>query len=490
MNRMSKKSSAALLSLLLASCTVGPDYVRPTTDIPAAFKEQAGWKPANPADSAPRGEWWRAFHDSTLDNLQVRLLDANQSLRVAEANYRQATALTDQARAQLFPTLGASFDATRSGTFDRGNAAPSNLPAGTNVSSGGGTRTNYSASLNASWDIDLWGRIRRTIESQNESALASAADLANARLSLQAQLASAYVQLRFEDELQRLLDATVEAFTRALKITQNQYGAGFAMRSDVDQAQTQLEQTRAQAIAVRSSRQQFEHAIAVLVGTPPANFDLAPGRLALSLPQVPMALPSTLLERRPDVASSERLVASANAQIGVAIAAWFPDLSLSGSYGVSGSPIGKLFRASNAAWSAGASVAETIFDAGARSARVEQTRAAYDGTVAQYRQTVLTALSQVEDQLVALDTLERQGKAQAAALSAARSAEQSILDQYRAGRVAYTSVVQAQTAALSAEQSSLAVHQNQLLAAVTLIQALGGGWDGTAAGAVVQPAAN
>ncbi|WP_420243006.1 efflux transporter outer membrane subunit [Roseiterribacter gracilis] len=478
---MTKRGAyAALLIGLLSSCAVGPDYVRPTTDIPASFKEQAGWKVAAPNDAAPRGAWWQDFNDPTLDNLQDRLLQTNQSLRVAEANYRQATALTDQAQSQLFPTVGASFDATRSGTA---NSAPTGAPSNSTA------RTSYRANATANWDIDLWGRIRRSIEAQDESALASAADLANARLSLQAQLASAYVQLRFQDEFQRLLDTTVEAYARSLQITQNQYNVGLVARSDVDQAETQLAQTQAQAIANQRSRAQLEHAIAVLVGTAPADFTLKPTTMTLRMPPIPMALPSTLLERRPDVASAERRVASANAEIGVAIAAWFPDLSLSGSYGVSGSPISKLFRASNVAWSAGASVAETIFDAGARSARIDQARAAYDGTVAQYRLTVLGALAQVEDQLVALDTLKRQGEAQAIALRAARSAEQSIIDQYRAGRVAYTSVVQAQAQALQAEQSSITVRQNQLLAAVVLIQALGGGWDGTSAGAVVQPAA-
>jgi NodT family efflux transporter outer membrane factor (OMF) lipoprotein len=478
MTRTFTRTTALLLATsVLASCAVGPDYVRPTTDVPAAFKEQAGWKPANPADEAPRGEWWKSFGDPTLNNLQERLLDANQSLRAAEANYRQATALVDQAESQLFPTVGATFSATRSGNFANSGAVPS------------GPVTNYRAVLTGSWNIDLWGGIRRSIEAQDENALASAANLANARLSLQAQLAATYVQLRFQDELQRLLNATVDAYARSLEITRNQYQVGLAAKSDVDQATSQLENTRAQAIAVKRTRQQFEHAVAVLVGTAPADFTLQPASLALHVPAIPREVPSTLLERRPDVAASERSVASANANIGVAVAAWFPDLSLSGSYGFSGSPIEKLFRASNAAWSAGASVAETIFDAGARAARVDQARATYDATVAQYRLTVLTALSQVEDQLVALETLDRQLVAQQRALRAARDAEQSILDQYRVGRVAYTDVVQAQTTRLQAEQSVLTVQQNQLTAAVSLIQALGGGWDGTVNGTVVQPAA-
>lgn len=492
---MSKKKSLAALSfLLLSGCAVGPDYVRPTSDAGATFKEaavapQAGWKLATPNDDAPRPDWWRNFRDPVLDNLQERAVGANQTLRAAEANYRAATALTDQARSSLFPTVTGSFDASRSGSFAKSNSAVV-LPNGTTSSAGNGSnRTSYRASLNANWDIDLWGRIRRSIEAQDESALASAADLANARLSIQSQLASTYVQLRFQDELQRLLDMEVEAFTRSLQITQNQYGVGLVAKSDVDQASSQLEQTRASQIAVKRTRQQLEHAIALLVGTAPADFTLTPGPLELHLPTVPVALPSSLLERRPDVASAERRVASANANIGVQIAAWFPDLSLSGSYGVSGSPIDKLFRASNAAWTAGASLAQTIFDAGAREARVEQARAQYESTVASYRQTVLTALADVEDQLVALETLERQAQAQAVALRAARDAEKSILDQYRVGRVAYTNVVQAQASALQAEQTSISVRQSQLLAAVALIQALGGGWDGTVAGAVVQPEA-
>lgn len=483
---MSKKSFAALSLLLLSSCAVGPDYERPSTEVGASFKEaadtaasaQAGWKLATPADDVPRGTWWQGFRDPVLDALQEQLLGANQTLRASEANYRQATALTNQARSSLFPQITGSIDASRGGTFDRPG-----------TTTGVSNRTSYRAALNGNWDIDLWGRIRRSIEAQDESALASAADLANARLSLQAQLATTYVQLRFQDELQRLLDAEVDAFTRSLQITQNQYEVGLVAKSDVDQATSQLEQTRASQIAVKRTRQQLEHAIAVLVGRAPSDFTLKPGPLEVHLPVIPVALPSSLLERRPDVAASERRVASANANIGVQIAAWFPDLSLSGSYGVNGSPIDKLFRASNAAWSAGAGLAETIFDAGARSARVDQARAAHEAAVANYRLTVLNALADVEDQLVALETLERQSRAQAVALRAARDAEKALLDQYRVGRVAYTSVVQAQTAALQAEQSAIQVRQNQLVAAVALVQALGGGWDGTAAGEVVQPGA-
>ena len=483
---------ALSLSLSLSACAVGPDYRKPSTPVAPVYKELAGWKAAEPQDAAPRGPWWSVFGDPVLDRL-VRQVDiSNQTLKASEASFRQARALVAEARSGLFPTLSASASARRTGSGGGGGsgsrsggtstAATATGGTGSTVilsqTGGGGTyRNQFSTSLGATWDLDVWGRIRRTIESDVASAQASAADLASARLSLQSELAIDYFELRARDEQQRLLDDAVRAYTQSFQITRNQYNAGLAAKADVVTAETQLETTRAQAINVGVQRAQLEHAIAVLTGQPPAQFSLPPGRLALVVPVAPTGLPSALLERRPDIAAAERQVAAANAQIGVAIAGYFPDVTLSGSYGFQSSVIDKLFRAANSFWSVGPDAAVSLFDGGLTNAQVEAAHAAYDQTVANYRQVTLTGFQQIEDQLATLRILEQQAEVQARAVALAREAERLQLNQYRAGTVPYTSVITAQQTALSNEETALSVLESRLVASVSLVEALGGGWD-------------
>jgi NodT family efflux transporter outer membrane factor (OMF) lipoprotein len=446
--------------LMLAACTVGPDYQRPAAPVPVAYKEEAGWKRARPADAIDRSGWWSVFRDPVLDGLERQIDISNQNLKSVEAAFRQAEAVVAQTRAGFFP------------------AADINAAASRSRSPGSGVIANqFRTTVSASWLPDLWGRVRRTVEGDVASAQALAGDLASVRLAAQGQLAAAYMQLRIADELKRLLDSSAKAYAEALRITQNQYDAGIVSAADVAQARTQLESTRAQATAIGATRAQLEHAIAALIGRPPAELTIPPVANHPPIPDVPPGIPSVLLERRPDIAAAERRMAAANADIGVAAAAFFPDVTLSAEYGSAASQIGKLLSASSRLWSFGSTAVQTIFDAGGRHARVAQARAAFEGAVADYRQTVLTAFQQVEDQLAALRILARQQTAQDAAVAAAREAERIFFNQYKAGTVAYTNVVVAQTAALSAAQTALNLRQSRLVAAVALIQALGGGWD-------------
>lgn len=461
--------AVALTALaLLSACAVGPDYVRPSAPVPAAFKETEGWKIAEPKQAASGAPWWSVYNDPVLDQLERQIDVNNQNLRLAEASFRQARALLDQARAGYFPTvtLDASGQRARTATTSTSSSA-------------GRIRNSFDLSAGATWDVDVWGRIRRTVESADATAQASAADLASARLSAQATLAATYLQLRINDEIKRLLDATTAAFERSLQITQNRYAVGVAARADVATAQAQLETTRSQAVGVGVQRAQLEHAIAVLIGKPPSDFSLPPIEFAMGVPVAPVGVPSTLLERRPDIASAERLMASANAEIGVAEAAYYPAVTLSASFGFANSVIDNLLRMSSRAWSIGAQASETVFDGGLRGAQVDAARAVYDQRIAAYRQTVLTGFQQVEDNLSTLRILEQQADVQNGAVQASLQAEQLTLNQYQAGTVAYTSVVTAQATSLSNRQSALTILQNRLLASVTLIEALGGGWDNT-----------
>jgi len=467
MKRTLAFSAPALSALvLLAGCTVGPDYKRPPAPVPAAYKE-TGWKTAEPQEAISRGPWWSIYDDPVLDGLERQIDISNQNLKAAEAAYVQARAVVAEGVSGYFPTLSVTGSGTRSG-----HGGPSS------VSFGGGSVSNSAVDLtaDASWSVDLWGRIRRTVESDVANAQATAADLANARLSAQAQVATLYFELRAADEEVRLLDASVTAFTQSLQITRNQYAAGVAAQADVVNAETQVEQTRSQAIAVGVQRAQFEHAIATLIGKPASDFALATAPITSSVPVAPPGVPSTLLERRPDVAAAERIMASANAQIGIAIAAYYPDLTLTGSYGFSSTGLAKLLRASNSLWSAGGSLAETVFDAGLRGAQVAAAKATYNGDVANYRQTVLTAFQQVEDELAALGILARQAEVQANTVRLAREAERLTLNQYEGGTVPYTSVLTAQTTRLNNEVTANTILQERLLASVSLIEALGGGW--------------
>ena len=470
---MSRVSRRSLLTFLagsaLAGCAVGPTYVRPISPISPTYKSLQGWSPAAPADALDRGPWWTLFGDPTLDGLMGRVNVSNQTLIAAEAAYRQARALVAEQRAALFPTVGLDGGATRTG--GRGSTTDS---TGATVSRD--RSTTYRVNLGASWEPDVWGRIRRTIEAAKAQAQASEADLAAARLSTQGELAADYFLLRESDAEISLVQSTIAAYQRNAQITENRYRQGVVARSDSLQAQTQLANAQADLEGLTRQRATFEHAIAVLVGEAPGNFALPPAAWIERVPEIPPGVPSALLQRRPDIAAAERRAAAANAQIGVAQAAWFPDITLTGSYGGTASQIGNLLSASNTVWSLGAALAETLFDAGARGARVRGARAAYDQAVAEYRQTVLTALQDVEDQLTATQVLARQHELRRQASTAADQTEQILLNQYNAGRVSYLEVVVAQASALSARRTLVQAAVDRQTTAVALIQALGGGW--------------
>jgi NodT family efflux transporter outer membrane factor (OMF) lipoprotein len=463
-----RTASVALL-LLLSGCMVGPDYKRPPATVTASYKELAGWTPSKPLDAIDRGAWWSIYHDPTLDDLERQIDISNQNLKESEAAYQQSVAIVAEARAGLLPTVSANLDYTRQRSASGGG--------GSNFGSQGGAHDLWSLEGSASWDPDVWGRIRRTVESDVAGAQASAADLASARLSAQGTLAEDYIDLREADSLQVLLNDTVKEFQRSLDITRNQYAAGTAARSDVVTAEAQVQNAQAQAINVGVQRAEDEHAIAVLIGKPPAALSIPPAPLMTDVPVVPASVPSTLLQRRPDIAAAEREMQEENALIGVAIAGYYPDISLSSAFGYEGNPLGTLISASNRVWSLGASAGETIFNGGATGAQVAEARATYDQSVATYRETVLTAFQQVEDDLASLRILEQQAPVQDAAVHSAQLAVQITLNEYQAGTVAYTSVVTAQTTELSDEQTALALRQSRLIASIGLVQALGGGWD-------------
>jgi NodT family efflux transporter outer membrane factor (OMF) lipoprotein len=470
---------AVFAGAAIAACAVGPNYHRPAAPVSQHFKEAEGWKPAEPREAASGTDWWSIYGDATLDTLEQQIDISNQTLKASEAAWRQATALVSQARAGLFPAIGVTATGTRSG-------GPGGRATGAAT---GGTVTPLSHPVNefelfgtATWDIDIWGKIRRTIESDVANAQASEADLAAARLSAQAALASDYILLRIADEQQQLLDKTVEGYKRSLEITQNQYHVGVVAKADVITAQTQLGGAQSQQIAIGVTRATLEHAIAVLIGKTPADFSLPPATLGTTVPVIPTGVPSSLLERRPDVAGAERRMAAANAQIGVAIAAYFPDLTLTGSYGFASNVVSGLLHSSNNFWSFGGTASDLLLDFGARPAQVRQARAGYDATVANYRQTVLTAFQQVEDELAALRILERQVEVQEQTVNSANLAVQLTLNQYPARSVAYTSGGPAQAVALGDAQTLLTIRQNRLVASVALIQALGGGWEAASIG--------
>jgi len=454
----------------LGACTLGPDYERPDLPMAAEFKQGEGWKVANPSDVLERGDWWQLYGDATLDALVERLNVSNQNLAAAEAQYRQARALVRGARSQLFPAVGGSSGVTRAA---QGGSTRSSVQSG----SVSGISESYSVGLDASWELDIWGRLRRNLEANRANMQASAADVAAVRLSLQSELVQTYLQLRIIDEQQRLLKQSIEAFARSLRLTENQYRAGIVPKSDVTQALTQLRTTEAQAVDLQWQRAQLEHAIAVLVGVPPSELDIAQRDGIPALPVVPLALPSQLLERRPDVASAERQVIAANAQIGVAEAAWYPDLTLTASGGYRNTSFSDLFSLPNRFWSLGPQLAVTLLDFGGRRADLEAAEANYDQTVANYRQTVLDSFREVEDKLVQLRVLADEAVIQRQALEASQESLRLIENQYRAGMIDYLNVATVQTSALNNERTYLALLGDQLAASVQLIAALGGGWE-------------
>jgi NodT family efflux transporter outer membrane factor (OMF) lipoprotein len=463
----------AVSLLALGACSMTPAYETPTLKSapPAQFKALEGWKTATPSDHIDRGDWWTLLGDPQLNALAERVKVDNQTIAAAEAAYRQARALVRQQRASLFPSIDLSGSASKSG----GGGTKTTTSAGGATSAGDTQR--YQVGIGASWEPDVWGRIRAGISGAKASAEASEADLAAARLSAQGELATSYLGLRRADAEIAMVQATVEGYQRALQITTNRYNAAIAPKSDVLQAQTQLASAQSTLEGLVQDRTAFENAIAVLVGEPASSFRLAADATWKPVvPEIPVGVPSTLLERRPDVAAAERRVAAANSDIGVARAAFFPTFNLSANGNSTASKISDLFAASANTWSLGLTAAQTLFDAGARRAQVAQSRAAYDQAAASYRLTALQAFEDVENQLTAARTLERQYALQLTASQAADQTEQMLLNQYRAGQVAYTDVVAAQASALAARRTLVTTAVSRQTTAVALVQALGGGW--------------
>lgn len=463
---MKRRALALLIPLALGGCAIGPDFFRPKVETPTAFKEidpkQAGeWKVAAEKSAVPE-RWWSVFGDATLDGLIAQIDVSNQNLKIAEAQYRSARAGLDAARAGFFPTIGSNLSATR------GTSA---------TATGNGARpvdNSYALTASAAWELDVWGRIRRSVEAADAKAEASAADLAAARLSLQALLTQTYFQLRVADAQLAVLERTVAGNQRFLTLTRNRREAGVASPLDMAQAETQLGNAQTQLLEVQAQRAIYEHALATLVGKPPAALSIAAAPFQASVPATPPLIPSTLLENRPDIVAAERRVAAANASIGVAKAAFFPVLSLGASAGYRSNSWANLLDLPNRVWSLGPALALTLFDAGARSAAVKQADAAYDQAVATYRQTVLTAFQEVEDNLSTSRQLEQETQTQGAALAAARRAREIAENQYAAGINSALNVITAQSAELSAELNALSIHGRRLNAATTLLKNAGG----------------
>jgi len=466
----------AAVVLLCAGCMVGPDYSKPSVPMTAAYKEDQGWKLARPLDHIPRGKWWEVFGDPQLNALEEQVSQANQNVKVAEAHFRQARAMIGFFRAGLFPTVtaGASAASVRNGALSP--FSTSSVGASSGTSPGGKSTGEFLLTGDISYEIDLWGRIRRSVTAAREEAQATAGDLETARLSIQAELAFDYFELRSADAQQRLLNDTVKAFDEALQLTIRRFEGGAAPKSDVAQAQTQLETTQVQATDIAVQRAAFEHAIATLIGKPPADFSLPPAPLDLQPPNIPAGLPSELLERRPDIAAAERRVAEANEQIGIAKAAYFPTVTLNALLGFENSSIRNFGGWQSFLWAVGSSVAQTIFDGGRRRATSEAALAGYDATVASYRQATLDAFQQVEDNLAALRILEQETQQQARAVLSAQESLQLFTNRYKGGVDNYLQVITAQTVALANERNQVDIMRRRMDASVLLVKALGGGW--------------
>lgn len=469
---LARASVTFALAILLGGCMVGPNYQRPQVPVPAHYKELPGWEMAAPAAAAPKGDWWKAFNDPLLDELEPQVAVSNQTVAQDYANYQAALAEVRVARSALFPVIGIS------GSAGRQRAAS----VGLNGTSAGVRPIATSGSLegNVSWAPDLWGKVRRGIEENRASAQASEATLANATLSAQVALATAVIDLRVTDSNIDLLHKTVDAYTGYLRVVENQGKAGTEPPSDVISARTQLENAESSLIALGVARAENAHAIAVLVGRNPEDLDIAHSARLPTLPDVPVGVPSTLLQRRPDIAVAERQMAAENAAIGVAEAAYFPSLSLSAADGFSQSPLAGLLHVANHVWSLGADLGETLFAGGERHGEVAAAMANYDAAVANYRGTVLTAFRNVEDDLAGLRILARQAKVLDAAVRDSTRGAEIARNEYRAGTVDFTTVAVAQATALSTSQSSLNVRQQRLLDTVSLIGDLGGGWSAKA----------
>lgn len=470
------------LALLASGCKVGPNYQTPSTVMAPSFKEQpvetpppnapgVGWKRAQPGDDKLRGKWWESYNDPQLNSLEERVAISNQTLKGALAQYTQALAAVQQFRANYFPSVsaGPSYSRTR---------VSQHRPTGINPSSGN-PYNDLVVSGQATWEPDLWGNIRRTVQQARENTQASAADLANVELSIRSELATDYFELRGLDTQKQLLDDTTHEYERYLALTENRFHGGVATDADVAQAQTQLDQVKAQDIDVGVARAQFEHAIATLTGQPASSFSLAFAPLTLTLPTMPVGVPSELLERRPDVAGAERRAAAANEQIGIAIAAYYPTINLTGTGGFESNRPGILFQGPSSLWALGGSATELLFDAGRRHAITTEARAAYDGQVANYRQTVLQSFQDVEDQLAALSILNQEAAAQQQTVADAQRSLNISTNQYKGGLTTYLQVITAQTIELTNERTAADITTRQFAASVQLVKALGGGWDNT-----------
>ncbi|CAO97817.1 efflux transporter outer membrane subunit [Erwinia tasmaniensis] len=449
------------LALLLSGCAVGPDYQRPDAPMSLHYKQAKGWHEARPQDDVLKGEWWVRYQDATLSGLLRQVQISNQNVAQYQALYRQALALAAASRSDLYPSVSATGSATRSATAGSGQ---------------GGISNGHQLQASASWELDIWGKLRRTLEEDRASADASAAELANITLSAQSTLAQNYFQLRILDRRIGLYQRSIDAYQRYVTVIDNQYHAGSESRAALAQAQNLLESARASALDLNWQRAQLEHAIAVLIGKTPAEFSLAAAPLKATLPDIPSALPADLLQRRPDIAQAERTVAAANAAVGVAIAGYYPDLTLSASGGFSSSVLHNLISLPNRVWSLGPSLSGTLLDFGATSAKVEQARAAYDADVASYRQTVLTGLQEVENYLVELHTLRDEMLAQQRATAAAQESARVTRNQYQAGMIDYLDVATTENTSLSQQQNLLQLQSTQWVTSVKLIVALGGDW--------------
>jgi len=475
------------LMLLFTGCSVGPDYVKPPTAAPEAYKENAGWKVAQPKDELSRGAWWEIYNDPKLNALVAQVDINNQNIAAAEANFRQSLALIRVARGAYFPTVTGGPSWSRFKRSENLSSSNRNLAgaSGTGVTSGnistapGATLSDYLLNLAATWELDIWGQVRRSVESSKASAQAVAANLEVARLSAQATLAQNYFLLRAIDSQKQLFDNTVAAYQKILDLTKNRYAVGVASKGDVMQAETQVKSTKAQAIDLGVQRAKLEHAIAALLGKPASSFSIPVTPLTLKVPPIPAGVPSELLERRPDIAAAERNMAAANAQIGVAIAAYYPTITLSATGGFEASTAPLWFTWPSRFWSLGAAAAQTIFQGGALVAQTDAARAAYDSNVAAYRQTVLTGFQEVEDNLAALRILEQENRVQDEAVKAAQQSLTVSTNQYRAGIINHLDLLVVETIALNNERTAITILGSRMSASVLLIKALGGGWKAT-----------
>ena len=455
-----------MIALFLSGCTVGPKYVRPTAEVPADYKETGNWKTAEPSDAISKGKWWEVYQDPQLNALEDQISVSNQNLKIAQAQFLEARAALKISRSNYFPTVTGGISATH-------YHLSQNRPLATATSE----YTDYQIPADVSYEADVWGRVRRTVEASRSEAQASAADLANVDLSLRAELAFDYFELRGLDAQKALLESTVISYQKALELTQSRYQGGLASAVEVAQAQTILETTRAQATDIGVQRAALEHAIAVLVGKPAASFALPAMPLTIPPPSIPPGLPSNLLERRPDIAGAERRVQEANAQIGVARAAYFPLFTLTGGGGFESTAITTLLQGPSGLWSLGGAAAETLFDAGARRGAMQQAIARHDEFIASYRETVLTAFQEVEDNLAALRVLEEEAKTEQAAVAAAEHSLDLSITRYKGGVTSYLEVTTAQNAALADEVTAVNILTRRMEASILLVKAIGGGWN-------------